>query len=324
LVIDSTAGTSFDYSGGSIKNGGDLKFALADTLTGVVFDACAEIDTNGATFNIVTIGNTTETVTGSLLVNTQVEGESCTNMKFNTYGANYAIYVAATVTTFDMDNWIFDDTNNTTGYALYWLGTTGTLTVNALNGTNLVTAGCLANTGGAVEVVANPVAITLTVTDIGTTLPINGARALVAVANGDNFPFEETVTATSSSLTATVAHTAHGYSTGQKVLILGANEQAYNGVQLITVTGVDAYTFTLLETTTTPATGTLNATTVLIDGTTNASGIISDTRSYGANQLIQGRVRMSTSSPYYKTSPLTGTIDSTNGLGIAVQMIRDE
>lgn len=324
IAIDATAATSFDMSGGSIVNGAAIGFKSGQTIDGVVFTGCAEIDTNGATLSNCVINNTTEATTGALLVNTEVEGELCSNLTFNTFGTNYAVYVAASVTTFDMDNWVFDDPNNTSNVAVHWLGTSGTLTINALNGTNLVTAGCTAETGGTVEVVANPVTTEITVKDISTGNPIENARVLVLVADGLNFPFDTTVTGTSSGTTATITHTAHGYATNDHVQILGANEEEYNGAFQITVTNANTYTYTMNASSTTPATGTLKATTALINGLTNASGIISDTRSLGSNQLITGRVRKSSATPFYKTSPITGTVDSSNGVKITQQLISDE
>ena len=184
IAVDATAATSFGMSGGSITLGAKIGFKLAQIISGVVFTSCEEIDTNGATFSNCVINSTTEVTTGALLVNTQTEGDACTDLQFNTYGTNYAVYVAAAVTTFDMDNWVFDDPNNTTGYALYWLGTSGTLTVNALNGTNLTTSGCLANTGGTVTVVSNPVTTLVNVKSLTLGTAINGASVNVWAAAG--------------------------------------------------------------------------------------------------------------------------------------------
>jgi len=324
VAIDATAATSFDMSGGSIVNGGTIGFKTGQLVDGVVFTSCEEIDTNGATLSNCVINSTTETTTGALLVNTEAEGELCSNLTFNTFGTNYAVYVAAGVTTFDMDNWFFDDPNNTSNVALHWLGTSGTLTVNALNGTNLVTAGCTAESGGSVAVVANPVTTKITVKDINSGLAVTGARVLVLVGDGVNFPYDITVTGTSSGTTATITHTTHGLITGDNVQITGANEEEYNGVFSITVTGASTYTYTMNASSTTPATGTLKATLALIHEVTTGTGIVSDTRSMGSDQLVTGRVRKSSGTPYYKTSPISGTVDSSTGLSITSQLIPDE
>jgi len=52
---------------------------------------------------------------------------------------------------------------------------------------------------------------------------------------------------------------AHGWGTGYQITIAGAGEAAYNGLQTITVTGEFTFTFTIVGTPVTPATGTLTA-----------------------------------------------------------------
>lgn len=67
---------------------------------------------------------------------------------------------------------------------------------------------------------------------------------------------------TRTSTTATVTTTAaHGYTTGDKVTILGAAQSAYNGEKTITVTGGTTFTYTVDVTAVTPATGTITANT---------------------------------------------------------------
>lgn len=70
---------------------------------------------------------------------------------------------------------------------------------------------------------------------------------------------EDSVTITRSGSTATVTHTGHGLATGQRVLIEGADQQQYNGVHQITVTGSNTYEYTVVGTPATPATGTIIA-----------------------------------------------------------------
>lgn len=76
---------------------------------------------------------------------------------------------------------------------------------------------------------------------------------------------ESTVTITRSGTTAIVAHTAHGFSSGQCLEISGADQSSYNGAFEITVTGLDEYTYTLPGTPTTPATGDIKATIGSVD-----------------------------------------------------------
>jgi hypothetical protein len=67
------------------------------------------------------------------------------------------------------------------------------------------------------------------------------------------------VNTTVSTMTVTIA--GHGYSTGNVILISGANQSDYNGQWTITVTGVNTFIYVLLNliTPTTPATGTITA-----------------------------------------------------------------
>jgi len=71
------------------------------------------------------------------------------------------------------------------------------------------------------------------------------------------------VTITRSGSVATVAHTAHDLSVGERMFIFGANEAEYNG--LITLTGVttNTYDYAVSGTPTTPATGTITSSHVI-------------------------------------------------------------
>lgn len=63
---------------------------------------------------------------------------------------------------------------------------------------------------------------------------------------------------TRSGGTATVTtSTPHGFATGQKVVISGANQADYNGAQTITVTSPTVFTYTVANNPATPATGTI-------------------------------------------------------------------
>ncbi len=61
---------------------------------------------------------------------------------------------------------------------------------------------------------------------------------------------------TSSTTTATVTHTAHGFLDGQMVTILGATQEEYNGTFKITVTGTGTFTYKFAGSATSPATTT--------------------------------------------------------------------
>lgn len=65
---------------------------------------------------------------------------------------------------------------------------------------------------------------------------------------------------TRSGSTVTVTTSSdHGYGTGQTITIAGANETDYNGSFVIIATDTDEFTYTISTTPTTPATGTITA-----------------------------------------------------------------
>jgi hypothetical protein len=80
------------------------------------------------------------------------------------------------------------------------------------------------------------------------------------------------VSITAVGTTATVVHTAHGLTNGDKILIAGANEGDYNGTFVTTYIDVDSYSYTMGGSPSSPATGTITATTqdstvvTLLDG----------------------------------------------------------
>ena len=65
------------------------------------------------------------------------------------------------------------------------------------------------------------------------------------------------VTLTSVGTTATATVTAHGFGTGTSVVITGAVQTPYNGNYVITVTGINTFTYTFAGSGTSPATGTI-------------------------------------------------------------------
>jgi hypothetical protein len=248
---------------------------------------------------------------------------------FTSDGLNHAIQLSNahagneyTLTDCTYNNYAGSDGD--TGNECIYNDSGGAVTINIIGGdTPTVRNGASAST----ILVINPVVLQLTVTDITTTNPISGARCLVTVGTSANFPWHADVDITGAGTTATVAHLGHGYSTGENVLIEGAEtaSDVYNGAYEIIVTGVDAYTYQTSEAiAVTPAVGTITATTALINEKTDEFGVVSDTRSYNNNQPVSGRVRMSTSSPYYQQSPVTDEVDKTAGKSINVQMIKDE
>jgi len=200
--------------------------------------------------------------------------------------------------------------------------TTGLVTINVLEGGDTPT---VENTGaGTYDIVTAQVTLSFNVKNsVDPPVAVQNARALAWVTDSTNYFYQASVTITSVTTTATVTHTAHGITTGEYVWINGANEDAYNGQFQITVTGVNTYTYTMQASASSPATGTILSTFVIISGLTDINGDISDTRSWTANQAFKGRVAKSTTAPFYKRFPFQGIINNATGFSQNIQLLDD-
>ncbi len=249
------------------------------------------------------------TVVGNLYINTTQASFSNLTVTGNVY-FNVAGNHTVTFTNVNISGSIQND------------NAANTLTINAVNSTygSIVDPG----TGnGETNWVANPVALTYTVKDAFDDLVEQDVAVTIKAAAAGPLPFEDSVTITRSGSTATVSHTGHGLTTGQKVAIEGADQNEYNRIKTITVTGANSYTYQVSGTPATPATGTITATAVIIDGLTDASGQISDSRTYSSNQDFTGILRKGTGIPIFKEKVVSGTIDKDSGTSITETLSRD-
>jgi hypothetical protein len=162
------------------------------------------------------------------------------------------------------------------------------------------------------------VPVSVTTLDAASSSDIESARILLRASTGS------TVTITRASSTATVTHTAHGFRNGKKVVISGAVEGEYNGIKTITVVDANTYTYTVSGTPATPATGTITSYRVILDGATDSNGLLTDpeVELIGSSLAVSGTARKGTAAPYYKPTPLSGTV-STSGLSITSYLVGD-
>lgn len=185
--------------------------------------------------------------------------------------------------------------------------------------------------GDTVSIVVDPVTVSVNVKNTSGT-NIQNARVILKASDGlgGQFPFEESVTISNSGATATVTHTTHGMATNDKVVISGASYEANNGVYAITVTTASEYTYTMGSSPGDGAVGgTIISTFVALSGLTDASGNISMTRVFSANQNVAGWARKTSTPPSYtppnyKTGPIAGTINSTTGFAANIQLVSDD
>lgn len=242
--------------------------------------------------------------------------------------AHHAIeFGSNTPTSVTLDGWTvsgFNASNAQNDSVIY--NTSGkAITVNVANNTGVISYKD-SGVGSSTSIVANPVTTQVTVKTTGGTV-IENARVYLEADSGGIYPSAAAVTSiTSASTTATVTTTAaHGLATSDQVVIRGATQEEYNGVYTVTVTGASTFTYTFAGSGTSPATGTITTTWVMFEGDlTNASGIVSDSRTFSGSQPIVGWARKASATPYYKTSSFAGTISSSTGLEVNVQMILDE
>jgi hypothetical protein len=312
-----SSGFTLDFSGTTVV-GATVTLQAASDLDSVTFNACPSFTQNGAT------------LTNCAFVNTKVSSASPANAALisdctftKTTGTQHGIEISGTAADFTLTNVTF------TGYA----GVDGSsgneaIYVNIASGTVTITISggstpSIRTAGATVVLIVNPVTVAVNVKD-NDGANLQNARVLLKAAAGGPFPFDVTVTVTRSGSIATVSHTAHGMQTNDKVVITGADQPEYDGVFTITVTGTNAYTYTVSGTPVTPATGTVKATYAALHGLTDASGNISTTRVYSSDQPVSGWVRKASTAPYFRTFTLGGTVDSDSGYSTSIQMILDQ
>lgn len=291
------------------------------TVDGTVFRRCEQITQGAAIINGGTL-ITRSTAPVALLAN-NVNNVSDTS--FVSDGTGHAIELTAahaggnyTLTDVAFSGYAASD--GSTGNEAIYNNSGGAVTLNISGGN---TPSIRNGAGATTTVVAGAVTVNLSVTT-ATGAPIQNANALVYAAAGGSLPSAATVTITNSGTTATVSHTGHGLASNDKVLIKGASHAANRGVFSITVTGPDAYTYTMASAPGSNPTGTITATFVLLSGLTNAQGALTMSRVFPADQPVAGWARKSSGAPYYKTGPVSGTVDSGTGASLSALLIADE
>jgi hypothetical protein len=293
-----------------------------------VFSGCGQIETTGATLLRCTysgytgIANTSQLYWNSTAdPNGDLDGSTFTMPATATHAIEFPTGMnSGSITITDCVFSGFGATDDANDSTFNVLATTGTLTINITGGSGNVSvrsAGCV------VTVVQNPVTLEVTVQDTSGTV-IENARVFVTAGATGALPSDDTVTITTVTTTASVAHTAHGMANSDVVVITGALENELNGIQTISNVTTNAYDYTITSIGGASGTGTIKSSAVIINALTNVSGIASDTRTYSADQSIGGRVRKSSSSPYYKSGAIVGTISKDNGLDLTVVLLDDE
>lgn len=342
LHASASTSATYDFSGLSVIGAGTINLAKAITITELTINDYSTIDASGADFvecSVLTVPASNDSITTtsatsftscSLDVSDVTAGNRWCSLAdpsiFNTCtftgGGGHALRITTTGSyTLTNLTWTSFGADASTGAAIY-NDSGGLVTLTISGGTTpSIKNGASATT----TLIINPVNTTITVIDVNTGSPVSGARVLITASDDTGaMPFEDSTTITRSGSVATATCTAHGLVTGKQALIKGSLQPEYNGVFTITSTGANTFEYTVTGTPTTPATGTIVTTGVVIHGTTNGSGIITDNRSHTLDQPITGRVRKATGGTLYKTGTVSGTIDNVTGFSSTVQLIPDQ
>jgi len=300
-------------------------FALQSntTVTSSVFNACGQITAvSGKILSSQVNRSTVAANTSALVWNTAVDPNGYLDGTSFTRGAtlNHAIeFGTSSPTTMTLTGVTFSGYNagnNVDDSAIHVKRTTGTVRIYISGGTSP----SYRSDGATVDIVANPVDAIVNTVDVNGTA-ISDVRILLKAKDGTGpMPYDATVTIANSGTTATVTHTGHNMATNDKVQILGASLYQNNGVFSITYVSSSSYTYILPSAPGSSPTGTIKATYVAIEGTT-ISGTLSMSRVFTSSQPVTGWARKA--SPAYKTSTISGTIDSGNGFSATVVMISD-
>ena len=312
-----TANADVEIVGCSFTDMDTFVYLSNTTLEGCTWRRCGQITLGGATLSGGLITNSTAAV--SLACGSSLSGLSDTS--FVSDGSNHAIEITGG-TTHTLNGISFTgyaSSNGSTGNeAVYVNIASGDVTFYADSTFSYRTAG--AN----VTIIAGSVTTTVTVTtEAGAA--ISGAAVALYAANGTgDLPYKDTVTIANSGTTATVTHTAHGMITGDKVLIEGASHAANRGVYSITYISANSYSYTMATAPGSNPTGTITSTWTALFGTTDGNGQISMSRVFSVDQPVSGWARKSTSAPYYKTGPVSGSIDSGSGVSLSALLLSDE
>lgn len=339
LHSSASASANYNFSGTTVIGAGIVSLARPITIDGMTINNYSSLDLSGATFtngNIVNPPSTNNSLTvstSSTISNTKINASTvapgnylCSTSTPSVFqycsftgGGGHAIRITSPGTyTFTGNKFTNFGGDGTNGAAIF-NDSGGLVTLNIVGGGDTPT---VRNGTGASTVVNNSITITVVAKTVDNTL-VSGARVLLLADSGGVLPANASVTITRSGSTAIVSHTNHGLKNGAMVMIKGANEQEYNGVHTITYIDANSYSYTVSGTPSTPATGSITATAVIISGLTDSSGEISVSYSITGTQPLIGRVRKSTSAPYYKTAIISGNAVSGSNLSLTAIMIED-
>lgn len=327
LEVDSCSFTGLGTIG-CPSSGGTSRFC-----TNTIFSDCDQVTHNGADMSgsSILLSNVAADEGALFYDETADPDGEMDNMSFSKGGnAHHAIRfganVPASITLRGLDFVGFGAADDANDSVFLFDDVAGNITLNLIGCTHDGSGFTVDDAAGVtVTVVIDPVDVTVTILDGRDNSDLQNARVILEAADGTgDLPFEDSVTITRSGATASVSHTGHGLVNGNKVVIRGADQAEYNGVKTISNVTTNAYDYTVSGTPTTPATGTIISTGVVLEGLTDVNGEITDTRTWTLTQPVVGVARKATTTPIFKDAQLTGSISPTTGLTITQALTFDE
>jgi hypothetical protein len=325
------------------SSGGTSRF-----MTNCTFSECNTVTSNDADMSGNSYLSSIAAVDGAALSYTRTISSTynATDLEGSTFlmGANnhHAISFSTatsngadiTFTNMDFDGFDADGVGDSDNSILEFLVTTGTITVNLINcrvdGVSASSSNFTVDTraGCTVNVNFDPKTVLINVRNSAGT-NIQNARVFLETNEtvGGGEVFQGAITSiTQTGGTATVTTTAaHGLETGDLMVIRGAQPDEYNKVATATVTGGSTFTYPVDSGLSSPATATPVVSYVAIQALTDASGNVSVSRTWGADQNFVGWARLkNTTSPFYQDGDMAFTVDSANGNTVNVVLQPDE
>lgn len=329
-VFVHTAGT-VDFTNCQFVDMDTFSLLAATSITGTTWRRCNAVTAPGSTLTNSKILAPSVAADTSGLVwdaatdpNGKIDGMEFSKGAASHHAIEFGTTSPLTMTLTDIDFTGFTNTIGSTAAPLHIKRTSGTVTINLSNCTGITVDGYKTD-GATVNIVAGAVTVQVTAT-LKDGTAVSGARVYLRASNGTGpFPYQDSVSITRSTTTATVTHTAHGLESNDKVALLGITDKVEDiGIHQITVTDANTYTYTTTDSGSTSYTGTITSTFVALNGTTDGSGVLSTSKVYPSAQPVVGWTRKSSGSPYLQEGVLVGTVSSTTGFSGTAVMLSDE
>ena len=219
----------------------------------------------------------------------------------------------------------YNASDEQTDSTLHFLDTSGTITVNLISCTGNIST---KSEGATINTVVSPVDTKFTVQDEMDGV-VENARVFVETADnggGTGFPYQAGVTTlTQATGTATLTASAvHGLTTGDQVVVRGAQPDGYNKVATITVTSTTVFQYAVDSGLSSPATSTPVFSYVPVHGLTNSLGVIQSTKSWPTSQALKGWARLSTDGTNYYAQANISVSDASGGTDQLITLPYDQ